>query len=303
MACDPIRAEGLQNIDLGLARGCGAAIGQVDDLALLGAVYRRMRLFDKALQPFRQPMIAACLPALPVHSLLHHDPVALIGYDEAVQVQVEPILHRGTIDLGDQPAGSGQSGAVKADPLANCDQLLRGLPGVLAAASANVDPQLVRERGQAALQRADHARRNARRMPIHAHHGTERLEPEGMGEAPQQLVAAIMMDDGLADQRAQIGHPISKPLRDAAAVQRKVGRSGFIGHQSNCPGGGPRPPRTKLEVHILFAPNMAQEACHVERPPRHIRVRPPSRWGRFQARTVRSTVAVRSRRSSSYATD
>ena len=252
MACDPIRAEGLQNIELGLARGCGAAIGQVDDLALLGAVYRRMRLFDKALQPFRQPMIAACLPALPVHSLLHHDPVAVIGHDEAVQVQVEPILHRGAIDLGDQPAGSGQSGTVKADPLANCDQLVRGLPGVLAAASANMDPQLVRERGQAALQRADHARRNARRMPIHAHHGTERLEPEGMGEAPQQLVAAIMMDDGLADQRAQAGHPIRKPLRDASAVQRKVGRSGFIGHQLNCPGGSPRQPRTKLEVPILF---------------------------------------------------
>ena len=89
-------------------------------------------------------MVAACLPALPVHSLLHHDPAALIGYDEAVQVQVEPILHRGTIDLGNQPAGSGQSGAVKADPLANCDQLLRGLPGVLAAASANMDSQLVR---------------------------------------------------------------------------------------------------------------------------------------------------------------
>src|SRR5689334_10729437 len=84
-------------------------------------------------------------------------------------------------------------------------------------------------------------------MPIHAHHGTERLEPEGMGEAPQQLVAAIMMDDGLADQRAQIGHPIRKPLRNATTVQRKVGRSGFIGHRSNCPGSGPQPPRTALE--------------------------------------------------------
>src|SRR5436189_5719564 len=57
MACDPIRAEGLKNIELGLARDCGAAIGQVDDLALLGAVYRRMRLFDKALQPLRKPMM------------------------------------------------------------------------------------------------------------------------------------------------------------------------------------------------------------------------------------------------------
>jgi hypothetical protein len=166
MACDPIRAEGLQNIELGLPRGGGAAIGQVDDLALPGAVYRRMRLFDKARQPFREPMVAARLPALPVHSLLHHGPMAVIGHDEAVQVQAEPILHRGAIDCGDQAAGPGQSIAVKSDPLANCDQLVRGLPRVLAAASANVDTQLVRERGQAALQRADHARRNARGMPI-----------------------------------------------------------------------------------------------------------------------------------------
>ena len=56
-----------------------------------------------------------------------------------------------------------------------------------------------------------------------------------MGEAPQQLVAAIMMDDGLADQRAQMGHPISKPLRDTAAVQRKIGRSGFIGPSVELP--------------------------------------------------------------------
>src|SRR3954449_3088262 len=98
-----------------------------------------MWLFDKTLQPFRQPMIATGLPALPVHSLLHHGPMAVIGHDEAVQVQVEPILHRGAIDLRNQPAGSGLSGAVKADSLANCDQLVRGLPGVLAAASADVD--------------------------------------------------------------------------------------------------------------------------------------------------------------------
>src|SRR3954470_17882753 len=89
-------------------------------------------------------------------------------------------------------------------------------------------------------------------MPIHAHYGTERLEPEGMGEAAQQLVAAIMMDDRLADQRAEMGHRVSKPLRDAAAVQRKVGRSGFIGHQLNCPGRIPRQSRTKLKVPILF---------------------------------------------------
>ena len=57
-----------------------------------------------------------------------------------MQVQVEAILHGRAIDLGDQPAGPGQCGAVEADPLANRDQLLRGLPRMLAAAAATWMP-------------------------------------------------------------------------------------------------------------------------------------------------------------------
>jgi hypothetical protein len=63
-----------------------------------------------------------------------------------------------------------------------------------------------------------------------------------------------MMDDGLADQRAEMGHPIRKPLRDTIAVQRKIGRSGFVGHQLNCPGGIPRQSPAELEVPVLFPP-------------------------------------------------
>ncbi len=38
------------------------------------------------------------------------------------------------------------------------------------------------ERRQPPLQRADHRRGDAARMPVHAHHGAERLEPERIGE-------------------------------------------------------------------------------------------------------------------------
>ena len=38
-------------------------------------------------------MIAARLPALTVHTLLHHHPIRVIGDDEAMQVQIEAILH------------------------------------------------------------------------------------------------------------------------------------------------------------------------------------------------------------------
>ena len=50
-------------------------------------------------------MIAACLPALAVHALLHHRPVAVVGDDKAMQVEIEAVLHGGAVDLGDETAG------------------------------------------------------------------------------------------------------------------------------------------------------------------------------------------------------
>jgi len=87
-----------------------------------------------------------------------------------------------------------------------------------AAAAADMDPQFAPERRETALQRADNAGRDARRVPIHSHHGAERLEPERMSEAPQQFVAPVVMHDSLADHRAQSGHPIGEPFRYMPAV-------------------------------------------------------------------------------------
>ena len=103
----------VENVELRRARRLGAPVGEVDDLALLLPLDRRVRLVDEALQAFRQPVIAARLPAIAVHALLHHDPVAVVGDDEAVQVEIEAVLHRGAVDLGDQPARSGQRRAVE----------------------------------------------------------------------------------------------------------------------------------------------------------------------------------------------
>ncbi len=105
---------------------------------------------------------------------------------------------------------------------------------MLPPAAADMDPELVRKRRQAALQRADHARRDSRGMPIHPHHRTERLEPEGVGEAAQQLIAAIMMDDCFAHHRAETGHSIRQPLWHVPAMQRKIGASSSPCHWSSC---------------------------------------------------------------------
>jgi hypothetical protein len=69
--------------------------------------------------------------------LLDNNPPAIIGYDEAVQIEIEAILHSGT---------------VKAPPLPDRDKLLRRLPRMFATAATDMDPKLIRERRQAALQ-------------------------------------------------------------------------------------------------------------------------------------------------------
>lgn len=50
-------------------------------------------------------MIAAGLLALAVHPLLNHDPPAVVGDDEGVQIKIETVLHGGAVHLGDEPAG------------------------------------------------------------------------------------------------------------------------------------------------------------------------------------------------------
>jgi hypothetical protein len=56
---------------------------------------------------------------------------------------------------------------------------------MLSPTTADMDPQFAPEWRQAALQRADHARGDARRVPVHSHHGPKRLEPKGVGKTPQ----------------------------------------------------------------------------------------------------------------------
>ena len=177
---DPVRPELAKHIELPLPRGLRAPIGQVDDHALFDAVDRGVRLIDETLQAFGQPVIAPSLAAIAVHALLDHDPVSVIGDDEAVQIEVEPILDRRAVDLGDQPACRGERGAVEPDPIADRDQFMRRLARVIAAPAADMDAELSGQRRQATLQRADDARGDAGGMPVHPHHRAERLEPEGM---------------------------------------------------------------------------------------------------------------------------
>src|SRR4051794_1861888 len=132
-------------------------------------------------------MIAPGLEAIAVHALLDHHPVSVVGDNEAVEIELEPILDRRAVDLGDKPARSGKRRPVDADPITDRDKLLGRLARVLAAAAADLDAELSGQGRQAALQRADDAGRDSGGMPVHSHHGAERLEPEGMRETAEKL--------------------------------------------------------------------------------------------------------------------
>jgi hypothetical protein len=189
-----------------------------------------MGSLDEAAEPLRLPVIASGQAAIAVHALLHHDPSAVIGDEEAVEIEVEPVLHRGAVDLGDEAARLGKREAVEADSRADPLELGRCLARMAAASAADMQAELTRERRQAPLQRADDAGGDARRVPVHPHHRPEGLEPERMRQTPQQLLAAVMLDYRLADDRAQPRHALSQPGRDTAVVQGQVGAAGSTRH-------------------------------------------------------------------------
>jgi hypothetical protein len=192
---------------------------------------RGVRRIDEARQAFGQPVVAPRLPAIAVHALLHHHPAAVVGDDEAVQVEIEAVLHGGAVDFGDQSARGRERTAVEADAVADRDQLVRRLARMPAAAAAHMQAELALERREPALERTDHAGGDAGRMPVHPHHGAERLEPERMRQPAQQLVAPVVKHDRLADHRAEPAHALAEPRRHASAMQRQVGASGSLGHR------------------------------------------------------------------------
>src|SRR6516165_2439097 len=102
---------------------------------------------------------------------------------------------------------------------------------MLAPPTAHMNPEFFLQRGQATLQGADHARGDARGMPIHAHNGSKRLEPEGMREPTQEFVAAIVVNNRLANDRAQASHTTCQPFWYVPAMQRQISTSRFAAHE------------------------------------------------------------------------
>jgi hypothetical protein len=145
-ARDPVRPQGVQNAKLTAARSFSTAIGEIDDLSLPDSIDGGVGLFDKTFQALGKPVIPASLLAVAIHSLLDDNPLATVGHNEPVQIEIKAILHGGAVDLGDEPARIRERRSVKSHPLPDCDKLLRRLPRMFAAAATDMNPKLIRER-------------------------------------------------------------------------------------------------------------------------------------------------------------
>ena len=54
--------------------------------------------------------------------------MAVVGNDEPVQIELETVLHSGTVDLGYQAAGCGERCSIKAYAVPDLNQFVRRLP-------------------------------------------------------------------------------------------------------------------------------------------------------------------------------
>src|SRR4051812_21090075 len=104
---------------------------------------------------------------------------------------------------------------------------------MLAPSTADVDAKFGTERRQTAFQRPNDAGGDTRGVPIHAHDGSKRLEPERVGEAPEKLVPAIVMDNPLAHHRPEPSHSVGEPFGHMATVQGQVGASRSSSHAAS----------------------------------------------------------------------
>jgi hypothetical protein len=102
---DAVWADVRQQLQLGGARCLGAFVRQVHNLALRRAVNRAVRLVNEALQVLGMPVVAPRLLLVAVHALLHYRPLAIVGHEEAVEVEIEAVLHGGGCLLW-RPGGS-----------------------------------------------------------------------------------------------------------------------------------------------------------------------------------------------------
>ena len=140
----------------------GAVVDEVDDVARRAPFDRRVRLVDERAGAVPDPVIAPRLPARAVHPLLHDHPGPVVGDDEAVQVSSKPSCTAALSTFATRRLARTSAGASRPTLVAERGQLVGRAARVAPAAAAHVQAELALDGREAALERADHAGRDAR---------------------------------------------------------------------------------------------------------------------------------------------
>ena len=175
-------------------------------------------------------MVAASLALVAVHALLNYSPMAVPTDEEPMKIQIETVLNRGAVNLGNQPAGAHEILSVNSYAVAQHVQFIRRSAGMTTAATANIDPKFVANGLEAAFQSTDDARCDARGMPVHAHDCAKGLEPKRVRQPTKKFIATIVLNDRLTDYGAQRGHARRQPWRYTPVVEGKVSAAAAACH-------------------------------------------------------------------------
>lgn len=201
-----------------LLRPGGAAIDQVQNLALRLTENRRVGVGDKIPDACGVPVVAAGGAILRVHPLLHNGPLAVSGDDEGMQVKLKTVGHGIVVHAGGKAAGSRKRVSIESRFQAEAAKLIGSAYRVPSAPAAHHQPEFVEPWVEPALQRTHDRGRNAGRVPVHPHDCAEGLKPERIAEAREEIIGAVFQNNVLSDGRAQLRHTIREPWRNSSAV-------------------------------------------------------------------------------------
>src|SRR5678815_3225764 len=107
-------------------------------------------------------------------------------------------------------------------------QFMRRVARETTTATADVDTQLFCTRSEASFERSHYGCRNTRGVPVHSHHRSEGLKPKRITQAREKSRVPVVENDCFSDSCPEPRHPCSKPLRHAAAMERKIGCTGAV---------------------------------------------------------------------------
>jgi hypothetical protein len=133
------------------------------------------------------PVISASHGAGIIHALLHDRPLAAAAHDECVQIKLTTVGNGVVIDARGEAAGAHQRVAIEVGFVGEGAEFVWGSPRLPSASPADMDSEFVRAGIDSALQSAQHRGGDAGGVPVHAHHASERLEPERIAETRQEL--------------------------------------------------------------------------------------------------------------------